>query len=411
MKTLDHPVAPEEVMALMDGELTAAEANLVSVHIEQCSECAALREQLRNTSQSLSEWTVPGIPSTLDRAIEAQLVAGARSSRPRPVRSGLTVRSWRTWAVAGGGAAFGAVTMLAFAFSIYYFDRARENEPVASVEPAPQTAQPAPPPGLAGAAPAFAQNDALQSAAPAQARAEMANSPLRADAPLIARTASLTVQVNNLDSARARLDAILARHHGYTAQLTISEDNSPRSLQASVRIPASELEPTVAEMRGLGTVERETQSGEEVTQQHADLAARLANAREEETRLQDILAHRTGKMDDVLAVEDKISETRGEIEQLEAEQQTLEHRVVYASVDVELDEQYEAKLGNPSASIPNQVHNSFVAGLRHAGSSLLGVVLFFEQIGPVLVVWLALLGIPGVLLWRRYRRVRRAMRM
>jgi hypothetical protein len=42
--------------------------------------------------------------------------------------------------------------------------------------------------------------------------------------------------------------------------------------------------------------------------------------------------------------------------------------------------------------------------LRHAGSSLFGVVLVLEEYGPVLVVWLVILGVPALLFWRRYRR-------
>ena len=88
----------------------------------------------------------------------------------------------------------------------------------------------------------------------------------------------------------------------------------------------------------------ETQAGEEVTQQHADLVARLTNARETEQRLRQLLTERTGKMEDVLDVEEKISETRGEIESMEAEQNLLEHRVAFATVDLQLVEEYKEQL-------------------------------------------------------------------
>ena len=112
------------------------------------------------------------------------------------------------------------------------------------------------------------------------------------------------------------------------------------------------------------------------------------NAREAETRLRAILQQRTGKMQDVLDVEEKISETRGESEQMEAEQKALEHRVDFASIDLQLTEEYKAQLsGGVSTSVGTQMGNSFVAGLRHAGDSLLGLVLFFEEFGPALVLW------------------------
>ena len=106
----------------------------------------------------------------------------------------------------------------------------------------------------------------------------------------------------------------------------------------------------IAELKSLGHVENETQAGEEVTQQHADLVARLKNSRETEQRLQAILLQRTGKISDVLAVEQEIARVRGEIEQMEAEQKTLEHRVDFASIELSLAEEYKAQIGSPSPS-------------------------------------------------------------
>ncbi|MGB0063228.1 MAG: DUF4349 domain-containing protein [Terracidiphilus sp.] len=419
MTTLIHPVIPEDIMALIDGELTAAEAALISQHIEQCSECAALRAQLRDTSECLANWTVPAASATLERAVEDRLAETAHSKRTPGIKTRFTFRNWRVWAVGGAGATVGVLALIVFIpiRPSYKLREPAEQHAVVTNDalesPSSQASQPQ---AVAGIAAMSEYADAV----PADKKAEVVNGQLQAttvvngqpqavtNAPLIARTASLTVLIKNLDVARGDLDAILTRHHGYAAQLTVQQQASPRNLTGSLRIPVGELQAAIAELRAIGIVERESQSGEEVTQQHTDLTARLANARETEARLRDILAHRTGKMQDILDVEENISATRGEIEQLEAEQTNLEHRVEFASVDVELTEQYKAQLGSPSTSIPNQMRNSFVAGLGYAGDSLLGLVLFIEEYSPVLLVWLVILGVPALLLWRRYRRVRSA---
>lgn len=414
MKSLTHPVAPEDVMASIDGELTSTEASLVSQHTEQCAECAALRDQLRNTSASLSDWTVPPVPPTLERLIEKRLAEAARNDKPPRMNAGFTLRNWRVWAVAGGSAVFGAFALVFFSTSISYYGEHTGVKQGMMTYVQPESASPQLTQGglVAGAA-GNSEGNAFKAAARFRAQSETINGLLSVPtaAPLIARTVSLTILVKNLDPARGGLDAILTRHHGYSAKLTILEETPPRGLTGSLRVPVAELETAVGEIRALGNVERESQSGEEVTQQHTDLTARLANAHETEARLRDILANRTGKMQDVLDVEDKIAETRGEIEQLEAEQKNLEHRVEFASIDLELIERYEAQLGNPSASVPNQMHNSSVAGLRHAGNSLLGLVLLLAEYGPVLLVWMVLLGVPGILLRRRYRTIRKATGM
>jgi hypothetical protein len=222
--------------------------------------------------------------------------------------------------------------------------------------------------------------------------------------PMIARSVSLSIVVKDFAASRNSLDAILARYHGYAANLTVnSPQESARSLQASLRIPAPQLAAAVAELKALGSVEGETQNGEEVTQQHADLVARLKNSAETEQRLQAILTERTGKVSDVLSVEQEIARVRGEIEQMEAEQKNLEHRVDFATIELKLSEEYKAKLDSAAPSISTQLHNAAVNGYRNVADTLLSIVLFFAEYGPVLIFWLLVLSAPGWLVWRRWR--------
>jgi hypothetical protein len=223
--------------------------------------------------------------------------------------------------------------------------------------------------------------------------------------PLIARTVSLSVVVKDFEAGRASLDSVLSRHKGYAASLNVSTPlGAARTLEASLRIPAQQLEAALRELKSLGRVEGESQNGEEVTEQHSDLVARIKNDRETELRLQDILRTRTGKVKDVLDVEQEIARVRGEIEQMEAEQKTLEHRVEFATIDLKLAEEYQARLHTPAPSALMQLRNAGITGFRHAFESLLALVLFLAESGPSLLLWLGLVGIPAWRLWRRYRR-------
>ena len=421
MNTAIHSVAPEEVMAFLDGELAPAEAQAVSAHLDQCADCADLAGRFRATSESLAQWTVPPVSSSVEEAVmkQAAQVAAGRS----PAKAGRTTQlsfwNWRLWAVGGGSAVTALLALIAFVWAgIYYEDRPRPSPPAAMVVMSQDAADYAKPQGMDALVPQEPRQGLTSGArgAPPASEAKKAGiagiagslpaSPAE-PAPMIARTVSLTIVVKDFAAARASLDSILARHRGYAAQLTAATaENAPRSLQASLRIPAPELTAALAELKTLGRVQNESQSGEEVTQQHADLAARLENSREAEERLRAILAQRTGKIEDVLQVEEEIARVRGEIEQMEAEQQALEHRVEFASVDLQLTEEYKAELNPPSASVSNRLHNAFVAGLRNAAETILGIVLFLEEDGPVLVIWLAILGLPVFLLVRRYRRMR-----
>jgi hypothetical protein len=417
--TAQHTVTPEDIMALLDGELPAAEAKVVSTHIDECTECADIAAQFRATSRSLAAWTVPAVPASLDAAIQKHAAnAVSRQMGHAPAHPLLGIRDWRLWMLAGGAAVAAILFVIVAARSI-------------SNNAGQQVAQRS---SIAATLPMEDRNfAALQSIAPpnaaasksrqagiagmlVQGRTEIQNNALANPtaltlastgpaAPMIARTVSLTILVRDVPASRAALDAILAQHHGYTAQLNINTpEKYARSFNASLRIPAPELVTAIPDLRKLGRVQSESQSGEEVTQQHTDLVVRLDNARETEQRLRAILQQRTGKVSEVLEVEEQISNTRGEIERMEAEQKALEHRVDFASVDLQLTEEYKAQFNPPSSSIGTRMRNAFVTGIHNAGNTLLAIALFFEEYGPVLLLWFAILATPVWLLWRRYRR-------
>jgi hypothetical protein len=426
MSTTPHPSAPEEIMAHLDGELSPARAQSVSTHILSCPACQELLTSLRSTSQSLCNWTVGSVPGRLENNV---MLATAKSpshsllggsDRSLPTRR-WTTNHWTTNQWIGGLAATATALVLLFAIATPNLLRSRmaADHAAAIGRQRQELAEKAVP--MAGDK---AFTDSLRSTngfdqlepgtlgklqeqgrSIQELKEQVSSHGGRFESgPMIARTISLSLIAKDFDSSRASLDAIVARHNGYSANLTVNTpQGAARTLQASLRIPAPQLPAALAEIKALGRAEAENQNGEEVTQQHADLVARLKNSRETEQRLQAILTQRTGKISDVLEVEQEIARVRGEIEQMEAEQKNLEHRVDFATIDLKLSEEYKAKLDSPAPAISTLIHNAAVNGYRNVASTLLAIVLFFAEYGPVLIFWLFLFSIPAWLVWRRWR--------
>ena len=407
MNIAAHHVAPEELMAFLDGELSAAELQAVSGHVDQCVECAKVAEQLRRPSQALSVWKVPAIPEKVEKAVTEVAVRkepGLDIGKPDFfIRASFW--NWKRYAIVSVGAMSALMILVMIGTpnllrvrpvmrgdSSSYIPIARQAED--KIETRGSIGKLQTDAGVVGAL--VGGQPASQDVLPEP------NEP----PPMIARTVSLSIIVRDFAVSRSALDTILARYHGYSARLNAStRENAPRSLQASLRIPAPALSAAVGDLKRLGRVENESQSGEEVTRQHADLIARLKNARDTEQRLREILQQRTGKIGEVLRVEQEIARVRGEIESMEADQKALERRVDFATVELQLTEEYKAQLNPPAPSISTRIHNAFVAGYQNASETVLGILLFFAEYGPALLIWLAILGLPVIMVWRRYRRI------
>jgi len=422
MSITTHPFAPEEIIALLDGELSADRAQSVSAHVEICHECGMLAKELKSTKQELSSWKVGTLPSAIEERVHstvATMPAPAGTSSPSPFRRASSW-TWKQWLT--GLSATAAVGLLFLAISTPKLKRppqsAMESSRIArarsvdnaSVNPRNTRGFDALKESPGGDTfTSKLENDAGKQL-PSVTNGSLGKLQTQIDdprhSPMIARTVALSLVVKDFDASRASLDAILARHNGYAAGLNVATpQGAARTLQASLRIPAPQLSSAQAELKVLGRLEAETQNGEEVTQQHADLVARLKNSRETEQRLQDVLRTRTGKVKDVLEVEEEIARVRGEIEQMEAEQKTLEHRVDFATIDLRIAEEYKAQLTSPAPSVGMQLRNAIVNGFRTVSESLLAVVLFFAETGPSLLLWFVILFIPARMLWRRYQRV------
>ena len=96
---------------------------------------------------------------------------------------------------------------------------------------------------------------------------------------------------------------------------------------------------------------------------------------------------------------------REEIERMEAELKTLQNRVTFATLRVELHEEYRAQL-EISPSIGRRLGNAVVEGFRAAADSLVGMALFLLNVGPFLLLWGLILFWPARYAWRRVRAAR-----
>ena len=163
----------------------------------------------------------------------------------------------------------------------------------------------------------------------------------RADvvANMIIRTGQTSIEVDSLERAVSQIRLLAGRVGGYVANTTMQTGRSQlRSATLEVKIPAARFDDGLGGLAGLGKVESVNINADDVGEEFTDVTARMGNARRLESRLIDLLATRTGKLKDVLDVEQQLARVREEIERYEGRLRYLHAHAVLSTLTIYVHE-------------------------------------------------------------------------
>jgi hypothetical protein len=156
---------------------------------------------------------------------------------------------------------------------------------------------------------------------------------------MIIRTGSARVEVDSLESAIGAVRALAQRMGGHVANVIVqSGAEQLRSAMLELKVPAARFDETINGLEGLGEVESVEVNAEDVGEEYVDVTARVTNARRLEERLIQLLANRTGKLEEVLAVERELARVREEIERMDGRLRYLRTRVALSTVSITVHE-------------------------------------------------------------------------
>lgn len=156
---------------------------------------------------------------------------------------------------------------------------------------------------------------------------------------MLVRHGQASIEVKAVDDALTRIRQTATQFGGFVANTAVrTGKDEQRSAMLQLRVPSAQFDGAVAALSQLGKVESVSVNAEDVAEEYVDLSARLANARRVEARLAELLATRTGKLSDVLTVEQELARVRQEAERYEARIRWLERRASLSSLDVSIHE-------------------------------------------------------------------------
>jgi len=209
--------------------------------------------------------------------------------------------------------------------------------------------------------------------------------------------ADVTLKVSDFTQTSTRLDALLRQEQGFVEESKETREDGQWQQSIRIRVAPTHFQALLTGLRSLGTVEGKQVSSDDVTAQHADVAARLAAKRQLEQRYLALL-RQAHKVSEMLEIEEKMGEVREAIESTESQLKTLDNQIAYATIYL----RYYQPL---PLSTPDQPVLSF--GSRMVDAFYSGWMLLTDVALGVVAIWPFLLVALGIFFaikaWRKRR--------
>lgn len=256
--------------------------------------------------------------------------------------------------------------------------------------------------GVAGKTRAVLENaQAETDALGAEATEAPPQQPEVAPGSMLVRTGEASLQVDSLESGIARVRDVARRTGAVIANTSMEGGNQQtRAASLELRIPSERFDEAVNGLAPIGKVESVNVTVQDVGEEYVDVQARVANARRLEERLVELLAHRTGKLADVLNVERELARVREQIERYEGHMRYLRTRASISTLSIAIHEPYPIVADHPGE---RPIRDAFVQAWRNLVSVTAGLIASLGVVIPlgILVVGLALAARRWFPFWQR----------
>lgn len=153
-----------------------------------------------------------------------------------------------------------------------------------------------------------------------------------------------------------------------------------------LRIPAQSFKSFGENLSSLGNVPYSSSSATNITMEYHDTSARLTARQTEQTRLLELLS-KAETIEDVMAIESRLSDVRYEIESLTSQIKNWDNQVSYSTLSLEIQEVALYSEDSPATlSYGEQLKEGFVRTLKAVGRFFKDLLKFLVTALPVLVV-------------------------
>jgi hypothetical protein len=252
------------------------------------------------------------------------------------------------------------------------------------------------------AAPVPAARDAVSAAQPQSPDAgAVADTSAQVLDRMVIRTAQLTVEVQDMESALTHARAIASQAGGFVSasntRIERVDDQDRMVADLTLQVRSDSADSAMSDLRGLGKVTSETSGSQDVTDEYVDLDSNLRNLQASEAAILKLMDRAT-QISDVLSLQRELTNVRGQIERIQGRKTYLERRTDMATITLSLRLPPVA-----STAVTGGAWDPVATALRgwQASLTVLRSLATFAIVAVAFGWWLVPIAAVGAYVWRR----------
>ena len=218
----------------------------------------------------------------------------------------------------------------------------------------------------------------------------------------IIKNAHLSIQTKDLEAFMIGVNQSVSSCGGYTEELHEynSSDNEPLSASVVYRIPADKLDSFLEQISKLGSVESKEITQSDVTDSYIDTESRIKALETEEKALLALL-EKSDVLADIISVQDRLTQVRGELESYKAQLKSYDSQIDYSTVSISVSE--TERIVKSDGSFSSQVKEKFTKSLYNLGKFFTSFAINFIGGLPYIVI-IAVVAVIVIIIIKKRRK-------
>ena len=211
------------------------------------------------------------------------------------------------------------------------------------------------------------------------------------------RTVHLNVETYDFASLTASIPGNVNALGGYIESSSVDgiQSSYGRSASYTLRIPAAKADTFIASLGDDSNITHQEESMEDVTLQYVDINSRKGSLQVEYDRLEELLKD-AEDIEELIYIENRLSEVRYEIESIESQLRSYDNLVDYTTIYLYVSEVYEYSEPEP---VDNSVGTRISRGLKTAFENITDFLSGLLVVIVVAIPYLFVIAVFVVIIW------------